>query len=230
MIITPIRKIRLRIFMLGTAATVGLVPISFGQLPNFLGKAGGSSDLQATFLGNSEAMRSGLESLVRAGSQSKSEGPNSPLIDAQTARGMEYDNQIKGVNTYFQKRKLNRMYRDAESGQRTGTENARSTSSNAPDRLTAAQFDRYSGELHWPAALRTDFYGKARYMLGNSFTAHVQAGGGIDSDHYAEVVRLTDAIKTKLREQIKTIQPQQYSSARSFIESVQYEARFVTGA
>lgn len=153
------------------------------------------------------------------------------MIDRETAVSMNYDNQLKHVRTYFEKRKLNREYREAERRpRRTYQQITESGKRNAPDRLTVRQYDPYSGEISWPAALREAKYENARQYMNRLFVAHATAGGGIDSEHYGKVYSSLDKFQDMLGRNYESTNPQQWVAAKKFLKSLQYEARFPVGS
>ena len=182
-------------------------------------------------IGALEGLRRGLSDVVRAASQSSSSGPSSPLVDAQTAQGMSYDNQIKATNTYFQKRQLNRMYRQAEKGPRhTQSDYAKWAHDRAPDRLNSSQIDSFAGRINWPVVLRGEAYRKNRERLDVLYASHTAAGGGINTYEYAEIQQRSKEMQAQLRLNISNITTEQYSYARTFLEGLRYEARHPAGA
>ncbi len=177
--------------------------------------------------------RRGLESVVRAASQSSQSqsGPTSPLIDAQTAKGMSYDNQIKSTNTFFQKRQLNRMYRAEERGPRlTQAQYSKLADTRSPSRLNANQFDSFRGGINWPVVLRESEYQAHRESLDALYAKHTSAGGGMNTREYAEIQRLSKAMASQLRGNVGNTNPEQYAYARKFLEGLAYEARYPAGA
>lgn len=188
---------------------------------------------QAQAIGAFEGVRRNLESVIRAAGQANSNSNNisSPAVDSQTAKSMSYDNQIKATNTYFQKRQLNRTYREAERGQRlTRADHERISRSRAPDRLNSSQFDSYTGRINWPVVLKENQYRQNRARIDHLYVEHIAAGGGINTYQYADIKALTSEMRTKLRTNLKNMPPEQYTYARKFLVGLQYEARFPAGS
>lgn len=153
------------------------------------------------------------------------------MIDRETARSMNYDNQLKHVRTYFEKRRLNRAYREVERGPRRTREQIAATAKLAvPDRLSVQQFDAYGGRINWPAAVRTAEYEGQRRQLDRLFAAHAAAGSGLQSPYYARIQTSMEQIQKTLVANIKSTNAEQYMYARRFLKSLQYEARFPVGS
>ncbi|MEO1528960.1 MAG: hypothetical protein AAFX06_26360 [Planctomycetota bacterium] len=173
---------------------------------------------------------SSLETAIRSQSEA-SNRPSMAMIDRETARSMNYDNQLKHVRTYFEKRRLNRAYREAERGpRRTREQIVASAKRNAPDRLTVQQFDAYGGRINWPAALRSVQYQSDRQQLDKLFAAHAAAGSGIQTPYYAGIQTAMERIQNTLVSNVKTTNAEQYMYARKFLKSLSYEARFPVGS
>ena len=209
---------------LKVAAAACLLPAAAIAQP--VGPGGFGAQSKTDAIGAFDGLRQGLESVVRAASQSSSSGPSSPLVDSQTAQSMSYDNQIKATNTYFQKRQLNRSYRQAERGpQYTAAEYRKWARERAPDRLNSSQVDRYTGRINWPVVLKGESYRKRREQLDQLYASHTAGGGGMNTSEYAKIQRLSKEMQTQLKDEIKDLTPEQYSYTRKFLEGLRYEAR-----
>ncbi|MEM6980792.1 MAG: hypothetical protein AAF539_14110 [Planctomycetota bacterium] len=170
-----------------------------------------------------------LESIVRSHSEA-SNRPSMAMIDRETARSMNYDNQLKHVRTYFEKRRLNRQYREMENPRRSGAEITASAKRRAPNRLTSTEYDPYGGRINWPIALRATGYDDQRNELNRLFAAHAAYGGGINTTSYAPIDSLVGEMESRLIKNFKNTNAQQFSYARKFLISLKYEARFPVGS
>ena len=171
-----------------------------------------------------------LSDVIRSSSQS-SNRLSMAAIDKQQARSMELDNQIKQTKTYFEKRKLNKMYREAEAGPRwTQQQYSQMASEKAPDRLSSSQWDSLRGTVHWPQALRGDSYVRQRGRMNELLAQHAAAGGGMNTPYYSEIQRGANYMQEQLKKDISRTTPEQYTYARKFLVSLAYEARFPAGS
>lgn len=153
------------------------------------------------------------------------------MIDRETARSMNYDNQLKHVQTYFEKRKMNRAYREAERRpSRTQSQINAAAKRKAPDRMTVHEYDPYTGAVNWPVVLRQSTYEKGRAHMERLFTAHAFAGGGMDTEYYAEIYASLDKFHDQLKRNLQQTNRQQWIAASKFLKSLKYEARFPVGA
>ena len=173
---------------------------------------------------------SSLETAIRSQSEA-SNRPSMAMIDRETARSMNYDNQLKHVRTYFEKRRLNRAYREAERGPRRTREQAVAAAKRAaPDRLSVQQFEPYRGRINWPVTLTDDQYRVHREQLDRLFAAHAASGSGLQTRYYAPIQSTLGKLEEQLVGNVKTTNADQYIYARKFLKSLQYEARFPVGS
>ena len=177
-----------------------------------------------------EEVSRNIEKLVRDSSQS-SNRPSMAMIDRQTAESMSYDNQIKKTKTYFEKRELNRSYREAEKApkQTTAASDAK-TSKSAVDRLTVKQYDQAGGRMNWPVVLKAEPYAAQRTTLDRLFPSHAKAGGGINTSQYADIQTTILKLQAILKQNRTTTNIDQYMYSLRFLESLHYEAKIPVGS
>ena len=176
-----------------------------------------------------EGLRRGLEDVVRAASQSNSNAPM-PLVEYETAKGMSYDNQVKYTNTYFQKRQLNRSYREEERAPRhSQADYQRWAREEAPDRLSVGQVDDFRGTINWPVVLQQPEYKSKREQVDRLYASHTAAGGGMGTTEYAQIQSSTKELQDQLRGNLDNLTSEQYLYARKFLEGLRYDARFPAG-
>lgn len=210
---------------IASRAAAQFPPLPKLELPGTSTKESQAADDAKTSAALSGARR-GLESILRAIPSGSSQGAgfSSPLVDAQTAKSMGYDNQIKAVNTYFQKRQLNRMYRNAEK-RYTARQVVEWSKKHQPERLSAAQFNRSTLRLNWPVVLRADRYQSSREEIDRLIPLHVRAGGGVNTNQYATLSQKLKDMKSVLKTQTKEVPIEQYISAKEFVETVAWDIR-----
>ena len=171
-----------------------------------------------------------LESAIRSQSEA-SNRPSMAMIDRETARSMNYDNRLKHVQTYYEKRKLRREYRQAERlPRRSAAEISASASRSAPKRLTIQQYDPYEGRISWPVVFQETNYDRGRQYIDRLFAAHAQAGGGINTKYYAAIQSSLKGMNRLLYDNFENTNPEQFTYAQKFLKSLQYEARFPVGS
>lgn len=101
----------------------------------------------------------------------------------------------------------------------------------APHRLSSEQFDRQNNVITWPGVLRDSMFDESRYELDKLFAARTAQNSGAGSDNCAAIEKETDKMLKIVGEDINNLDVDQYITARHFITSLAYEARFtVNGA
>jgi len=152
------------------------------------------------------------------------------MINIEEARGLYMDNMKKNVVTYFEKRKLNTEYRNAERGpQRSASEMAQMARDASPRRLTSYQLEVFSGRINWPDVLQSTEFDASRSKLNDLFAERDVEAAGLGTKNHREVTRVARQMEEELKENIKTFSPSEYAAAKSFIQSLSYESRFIPG-
>lgn len=96
----------------------------------------------------------------------------------------------------------------------------------APHRLTSAQFDRETGVITWPAVLRDSRYESDRYAIDKLFHERTAENSGAGSPNCAEIEKATNQLLADVGKDINNLSVDEYITARHFITSLAYEARF----
>jgi hypothetical protein len=145
----------------------------------------------------------------------------------EQAYSQDLDNRLKATNTYFEMRRVNTAARAEERGPPpTAAELAHYAEAAAPKRLTSSQLDPVTGELNWPLILSDGRYAKQRETIDQLFGQRQSNNGGGVAD-YRAINDAIEAIRAALVKNIKEYSPPLYLESRKFLDSLQYEARFV---
>jgi hypothetical protein len=146
----------------------------------------------------------------------------------EDARSKYFDNRIKGTQTYFELRRMNRAYTDAERDKPVTSEAAfRYAHEDAPKRITNKQIDPVTGGIHWPTILTGDDFADDRNLLNAVFAQRERKHGSLTAEEYAEIQKSTSSILTNLKKNLKSYAPNDYLEAKKFTESLAYESRFL---
>jgi hypothetical protein len=137
------------------------------------------------------------------------------------------DNRLKATNNYYQVRQLHAALESKQRGPRaTTSELAQQAHETAPRRLTESELDPVSGEVNWPSVLVDDRYTKLRETIDRLFAQrHLSAGGAAD---YRAMTEGIEELRAAMAKHIGDYSPAAYMEARNFLDSLQYEARFLT--
>lgn len=146
----------------------------------------------------------------------------------EDARSKHFDNQIKGTQTYFEMRRMNKAYVDSERDKPVTTEAAfRYAHEAAPKRIGNNQVDPITGSIHWPTVLTNDEFSVERNILNSVFAQRERKHGTLTAEEYSEIQKSTSAILASLKKNLKSYAPDDYLAAKKFTESLAYEARFM---
>jgi hypothetical protein len=96
-----------------------------------------------------------------------------------------------------------------------------------PKRLGDKELDCISGKISWPLLLQAEKFADARAELQDAFAERAQQGG-IGLDGYTKIRRTTDQMKAELKSQVRQVPPNQFAIAKSFLDSLAYEAQLPT--
>jgi len=173
-----------------------------------------------------ESFMTGQARVIRAAGEYNL-NTSAAMINVEEARSRYLDNEVKYVETYFEKRRLNKSYVAAERGPRMTTETAaRLSQARQPDRMSAEELDRSNGQIAWPMPLMGDEFAPLRMRIETLFAMQTPTESGINSASYAEINHLVDIASDELKQNVREFAPQQYAMARSFLERLSHEARF----
>jgi hypothetical protein len=133
-------------------------------------------------------------------------------------------NQQAATDTYFQMRQTNRAARAVERGPALSMEQlAKIAHDGVPKPLSSAQFDPVNGHLNWPGPLQHDAFASHRAQLDELMTQQARYGNLTYTDQTKVRKTVNDMFKA-LKRNINEIPTPDYTSARSFLNSVLYAA------
>ncbi|MCC6125190.1 MAG: hypothetical protein IT426_09530 [Pirellulales bacterium] len=126
------------------------------------------------------------------------------------------------TDTYFQMRATNTAARKAEAGPPPTMEQiARFAREGAPRPITEKEVNPTSGQISWPAALMQDVFAPQRAELEQMMTKQAKYGGLSLSDQM-QARKTIENMFAGLKSQIASIPPQDYTTGRSFLNSMVY--------
>ena len=146
-------------------------------------------------------------------------------VNYQEALRRSIENSGLRVKTYFENKEINRAYREKyRELPPTKEQWARIIEASLPDRLTDEQVDPTTGKLIWPHILRTGEYAAFRNRIDQLWNSRTPDNSGDGSPFQIELNELVDGMKLLLKSNVKTLSSTQYTGARFFLLSVEYEA------
>lgn len=213
-----------KLTVLGVLFVVGQAAAAWGQsnyypypYPYYDNRASTAAESYAR--GMADVVRSAGEANLRNSEAAK---------NYEDARSKYFDNRLKWTKTYFEMRKLNKMYRDEERKPPPKQEDiARWAAQGAPDRLSPSELDPLTGQLDWPILLRGDTFKNERDQLEAIF-ANRASRGYTDPAEYRQITEVTDKMLATLKKNIKDYPPNAYIESKRFLESLSHEARYAS--
>jgi hypothetical protein len=136
-------------------------------------------------------------------------------INNEEARGRYFDNQLKGTETYFAKRQINREAQAAERGPRpTQQDLERYAKTRAPERLGEAQYNAGVGRLTWPAALSNEVFQTERSEIDRLVADRMFVATGEGSENHDQIRDQVETMRAKLKANITSLSPTEYLAAK----------------
>jgi len=146
-------------------------------------------------------------------------------INNSVAQRNEIDNWRFHAYSFFELRNMNRAARRALEGPRPSMEDMiRYARMDVPTRLSPSHLDAPTGQLNWPLVLQAEQFGHYRGQIQEVFARHA-ASGAIGAADYFRTLQAISLLEGALKQHIRQLPPADYMAARTFLESLQYEAQ-----
>jgi hypothetical protein len=148
-------------------------------------------------------------------------------INYERARRDNLDNRVKSVETLFTMRKINQEARAAERRPRpTQQQLIRLAKSRVPDRLAEDQYEPALTELFWPSVLDDAEFAADRAEIDELMALRMLGDSGLGSENHRQITAAVDNMQSKLKARIRQMSTPEYITAKKFLTSLAYEARF----
>ena len=173
-----------------------------------------------------EGYLNGQSNVIRA--QGQASYLNSlAAVNFEEARRRYIENSRLYVSTVIENRERNKQFRDKY--KRLPPSKERLAKLNAmmlPERLSTSQINDSTGGLVWPHVLRLDEYQAYRERLDTLFANRTPENSGDGSPFQREVDVLIQDFKALLKANLKSLSTNQYTTAKAFLQTLDYEATF----
>jgi hypothetical protein len=180
--------------------------------------AGAPTTLSSATIGESQAR--GLADTVRAAGASNLMNSEA-AINYEQARALNFENRLRFTEGYFQQQKLNAAYRQEARGQRPTTEQLfRIAKNRAPDPLSPSEFDPYSGDVRWPTLLLSTDYAADRVTVEDLMRKRAIDAIAMTAADQAALRAALDALAERMRSNIGVYDPNEYTTAKNFLQSL----------
>lgn len=181
---------------------------------------GGYSTGGGTAAGN--AMNGMASMISAAGDYNLS--TSAAAVNMTQAQKQEIQNRQDATNAYFEMRAVNQAAVERERGARpTAEQMAHYANEAAPRSLQKNQVDPVSGRVYWPSVLQSDPFASPRGELDQLF-AQRAVHGSLGYSDQTKARQAIDSMYASLKDMIRDIPPQDYSTSRGFLRSLGYAA------
>ncbi len=154
------------------------------------------------------------------------------LLNSEAAKNLEdarakyIDNRLKATQTYFEMKRYNKEYRDANKKPRPTSEQLfRLAKKSLPKPLGPSELDPVTGVIHWPQLLAQPEFASARETLQQLFAARAKASGKFTLDQMNQAKQAVEDLQIELKRRIHDIPAQVYMKSSSFLKRLAYEVR-----
>jgi len=143
----------------------------------------------------------------------------------QDATKKYIENRQLWTQTYFEMRRMNKQYREAERGPRPTSEDLyRYAKERAPQRLSPTELDPLTASISWPTVLRSEDFEADRQKMEGLFARRMTEEGAADPSIYTEIAQTGREMEDKLKEKIRDYPTNIYLSGKKFLEGLMYES------
>jgi hypothetical protein len=146
------------------------------------------------------------------------------MINGQIARSQHLDNQVKYAQTYWEKKDIYRQNTQSTRRPLSAEDYQRLAKDRAPERLDGYQFERATGQIHWPAALQGPEFVAERTRLEALFAQRDVRDSGPGSPTCREIQATTERMLTAHRQQLGQLSPTEYIHVKKFLQGLALEA------
>lgn len=150
----------------------------------------------------------------------------------EMAKAKYAQNYRDAIDARYAIKRANDMYRGEKFAKERMTPEllGRVISAKLPDRLSAAEYDRRTGELNWPAVLTAPQFSADRQAIEQAFAQRRGEDVGVTSIFYREVSQRAQRMHSTMLAQIDSIPTADSIAARKFLKRIEYEARHLPEA
>lgn len=150
-------------------------------------------------------------------------------INAQEARARAIVNAQNSVDAYFKIKQMNRDYRRAERGPRPSQQDIeRYAQAAQPTPLSPSELDTLTGRVRWPILLLDDRFAALRSEMEElldrwAVSRNLGRPEGFGTEQHLAARRATQAMEGQLRENVRSLHPQDYAAAKRFLRGLEYQ-------
>ncbi len=203
---------------------ISLSPV-FGQYGGWGGGWGGGYHSSTA----EEGIQRGRADVVRSQGM-KNLMDSEAVKNIEDARAKNINNRVQWTKAYFEMKRTNKEYRDAQKGPRPTSEQLfRLAKEATPKRLGPSELDPVTGAIDWPLVLKDDTYADYVNDLDQLFAERAKAKGKLTLDQFKKLESLLRDLQIELKRRVHDYPPQSFVTANSFLKRLAYESRVTAG-
>lgn len=147
-------------------------------------------------------------------------------INYEYARSKYFENRIKGTQTYFEMRKMNKEYRRDTDFRNapTAEEWARMVKELKPKPLSVEDFDPRNSHIKWPIVFRSSLF-KTDTKKIEKLLSRKSNKDDMDYDEYSKFLEYSRNLEETLKSQVRKVPARDYMDAKNFIKSLHHEVK-----
>lgn len=147
----------------------------------------------------------------------------------EMARSKSIQNDRDAIEARYTIKRINDSYRAQKYSQERMSPEllSRVIKAKRPDPLSAAEYNRQTGELVWPSVLMTPEYSVDRRAIEQAFAHRSGKNEGLAANFHREVSQSVQRMHGKRLSQIDSLSTTDSIAARRFLKGVEYEARHI---
>lgn len=169
-----------------------------------------------------------MSSVTRARGQYQLDQSQAAINKAQ-ARSMEIKNRVDLAKSFFEARSINKKARFGDYDERKKTNTQRTLmrygQEGRPTRLTSSELDPVTGQITWPIALEAPSFGTYTKPIDEAFVKRAETRARFPYDTYQNVTKNCKGLSDELKGQVKTMNQQEWTQAKSFVNRLRREIR-----
>jgi hypothetical protein len=176
-------------------------------------------------VGKSQAAIVTAQASVIASAASTNAAAAKAVDDLERIRSIALDNDLKGVKSFYDRRKMYADFRAQHATQHADKDDLQRRARSTTDRATAYQVDPLRGRIFWPSVLKRDEFADARARIDELFAQRRSRQAGLGSNFCRQTKSVTLAMRDQLRDMMDDLPPSDYLAARKFLDTLALEAQ-----
>ena len=136
------------------------------------------------------------------------------------------DNHLNYTKTYFEMKRYNKEYREANRAPRPTSEQLfRLAKEAAPKQLDASELDPVTGKIDWPLILQDESFDSYRGSIDDLYAQRAESHGKLTFDQIKEAESNLKDMQVVLKRQIEDMPPQTFTKANAFLKRMVHQCR-----